>query len=151
MAVSIRNPQKKVKLNLPRLRRSANKVMAYLGLKDREVSLLLTDDEGIREINRLYLNKNQPTNVISFAQQEGEFKEISPFLLGDIIISVETASREAELGGLTLDDELTYLFVHGLLHLIGYNHEDSSSAEEKRMFDKTKEILNYLKKPHINI
>jgi len=125
--------------------------MAYLGLKDREVSLLLTDDEGIREINRLYLNKNQPTNVISFAQQEGEFKEISPFLLGDIIISVETASREAELGGLTLDDELTYLFVHGLLHLIGYNHEDSSSAEEKRMFDKTKEILNYLKKPHINI
>jgi len=136
---------------LPRLRRSVNKVMAYLGLKDREVSLLLTDDEGIREINRLYLNKNQPTNVISFAQQEGEFKEISPFLLGDIIISVETASREAELGGLTLDDELTYLFVHGLLHLIGYNHEDSSSAEEKRMFDKTKEILNYLKKPHINI
>ena len=125
--------------------------MAYLGLKDREVSLLLTDDEGIREINRLYLNKNQPTNVISFAQREGEFKEISPFLLGDIIISVETASREAELGGLTLDDELTYLFVHGLLHLIGYNHEDSSSAEEKRMFDKTKEILNYLKKPHINI
>ena len=136
---------------MPRLRRSVNKVMAYLGLKDREVSLLLTDDEGIREINRLYLNKNQPTNVISFAQQEGEFKEISPFLLGDIIISVETASREAELGGLTLDDELTYLFVHGLLHLIGYNHEDSSSAEEKRMFDKTKEILNYLKKPHINI
>jgi len=96
-----------------------------LNCTDREVSVLFVDDEGITAINREYLNRDRPTNVIAFPMTEGEFGDINPHVLGDIVISVDTALRDARSGGLTLYDEIVYLLIHGLLHLIGYDHEGS--------------------------
>jgi probable rRNA maturation factor len=78
---------------------------------------------------------------------EGDFGAINPLLLGDIVISVETALRDARVGDLPLEDEINYLMIHGVLHLLGYDHEQPREAEE--MEKKEKEIFFALKKYHI--
>jgi probable rRNA maturation factor len=98
-----------------------------------EVSISFVDDIIIRELNNQYLNRNKSTNVLSFPLQEGEFSEINPGILGDIVISTETAARDAINGGLTFDQEIDFLIIHGLLHLLGYNHENTSRAETNKM------------------
>ncbi len=118
--------------------------MACLDCEGKEISLLFVDDQGIAEINHQYLNKNHPTNVISFSMLEGEYSSINPDILGDIIISAETAYKDAQLEGLSFEDELDYLMIHGLLHIIGYNHEYSED-EALIMKKKEQEIFYYLK------
>jgi probable rRNA maturation factor len=103
---------------------------------------VLVDNDQIREINRQYLNRDYPTNVIAFSQLEGDFGDLNPNLLGDVVISVERAASDGSAGGLTLDDELDFLFIHGLLHLLGYEHENTTEAEVQRMEDKA-ELLFY--------
>lgn len=129
------------------MRRALNRVLKNLNCGDKEVSLLFVDDEGIREINRHFLNRDHPTNVISFSMWEGEFGDINPHILGDIVISVETALRDAGETNSELDDELDFLMIHGLLHLLGYNHEDTSEDEARRMEDKERELFLILKVP----
>ena len=145
MALLIENRQKKVKLALRPLRTSVNKILKELGLRGKEVSLLLVDNEGIREVNRLYLNRDYPTNVISFSQLEGEFGGINPDILGDVVISVERAKSDAEENGLSLEDELDFLFIHGILHLMGYDHENCEEAEAQRMKEKSAEVFYNIK------
>ncbi|KAB7708733.1 rRNA maturation RNase YbeY [Bacillus aerolatus] len=115
--------------------------------QDSEVSVTFTDNERIREINREYRQKDEPTDVISFALEEmdGEEIEISgaddlPRVLGDIVISVPRAKEQAEEYGHTFERELGFLAVHGLLHLLGYDH--MTEEEEKEMFQRQKEILD---------
>lgn len=127
------------------MRRALNRVLKNLNCGDKEVSLLFVDDESIREINRHFLNRDHPTNVISFSMWEGEFGDINPHILGDIVISVETALRDAREAVAELDDELDFLMIHGLLHLLGYNHEDTSEDEARRMEDKERELFLILK------
>jgi len=98
-----------------------------------EVSISFVDDIIIRELNNQYLNRNKSTNVLSFPLQEGEFSEINPGILGDIVISTETAARDAIKGQLTFYQEIDFLIIHGLLHLLGYNHENTSRAEVNKM------------------
>jgi probable rRNA maturation factor len=98
------------------------------GRKDFEVGLRLTTDAEIRVLNREYRGKNKPTDVLAFAQREGPAGALHPELLGDIVISVETAKRQAKKG---LAAELLHLASHGLCHLLGYDHRDD--AEEKEM------------------
>jgi probable rRNA maturation factor len=112
-----------------------------------ELSVTFVDNEKIKEINRDYRNKDQATDVISFAMEEmgeGEmeiiYEEDAPRMLGDIIISVPKAMEQAEEYGHSLKRELGFLALHGLLHLLGYDHE--TEADEKEMFDKQKEILD---------
>ncbi|WP_163653071.1 rRNA maturation RNase YbeY [Listeria sp. PSOL-1] len=116
---------------------------------DTEMSVTFTDNEHIQTINRDYRGKDQPTDVISFAIEElveGEtaihFKEDEglPRVLGDIIISVEKASEQAEAYGHSAERELGFLAVHGLLHLLGYDH--MTAKEEKVMFGLQKEVLD---------
>ncbi len=84
------------------------------------VSILLTDDPEIREINRQWLGRDRPTDVISFGQpEEGPFP---PDFLGDIVISIDTAKKNADKLGLSLDQEIARLLAHGMLHLLGYEH-----------------------------
>jgi len=83
--------------------------------------------------------------VISFAQAEGEFSDVQPHILGDVVISVERALSDSEAGGLSLDDELDFLFIHGVLHLLGYEHEDTSVEEGQRMEEKTAVLFFMLK------
>lgn len=128
--------------------------------EEGEVSLTFVDDQRIHELNKEYRGFDKPTDVLSFALQEtGEDEleiiyevseddelendelddnEVEP--LGDIIISVETAIAQAEEYGHSIERELGFLFVHGFLHLIGYDHENE--AAEKVMFSKQEEILS---------
>ena len=98
------------------------------GRKDYEVGLRLTTDAEIRALNRDYRSKNKPTDVLAFAQREGPGGGLHPELLGDIVISVDTARRQAKKG---LAAELLHLASHGLCHLLGYDHRDD--AEETEM------------------
>lgn len=99
----------------------------------------------MRAINRQYLDRDRPTNVIAFPMQEGDFGDIHPHLLGDIIVSAETAQRDALEGDLPAEDMILYLIIHGLLHLLGYDHE-GSPEEEARMAEKENELFFALKK-----
>jgi probable rRNA maturation factor len=107
--------------------------------------LLLLDNEGIRDINRLYLNRDYPTNVIAFSQIEGEFGNINPGILGDVVISVEQAWHDAEENDLPLEDEMDFLVIHGILHLLGYEHENCNEAQVQKMKDKSEAIFFNLK------
>jgi probable rRNA maturation factor len=140
MPILIENRQKKVELDTSRLHRSINVILQHLDREGSEVSLLIVDDPGIQKINKEYLGRDYPTNVIAFSQLEGEYGDINPHILGDIVISAETALRDADGESLPLEDELDYLLIHGVLHLIGYDHE-ATDSEARRMQDMEKELF----------
>ncbi len=98
-----------------------------------ELSLLIVDDDQIREINRDYLQRDWPTDVISFAMREGEGGDVHPQLLGDVVISADTAARDAAEAGLSFESELYFLLLHGILHLFGYDHERGSEEQAEQM------------------
>jgi probable rRNA maturation factor len=145
MAVIIQNRQTVARLDLSSLRRDARMILKHLGRPRDEVSILLVGDREIREMNRLYLKRDRPTNVIAFPMQEGPFSDLHPRVLGDVVISIETALRDAEKEGMTLEDEILFLLIHGILHLLGYDHEGSRS-EGQRMRDKERELYAVVKK-----
>lgn len=99
------------------------------GRGDYEVSLRLTADASIRALNRDYRSKDEPTDVLAFAQQEGPTAKLHPEVLGDLVISVETARKQAKSG---FDAELLHLASHGLCHLLGYDHRND---EEERVMN----------------
>lgn len=109
--------------------------------EDSELSIVITDDGQIREINRDYLDRDRPTNVISFAMQEGEGSGLQPGLLGDVVISAETAARDAAEAGLPFESELFFLLLHGILHLAGFDHERGSEEDALAMEQKEREIF----------
>jgi probable rRNA maturation factor len=98
----------------------------------------------IRDINRDYLKKDRPTNVISFAMQEGEGGGVQPEVLGDVVISAETAARDAFDAQISFESELYFLLLHGILHLLGYDHERGTQADAERMEAKEREIFSLL-------
>ncbi len=118
----------------------AERILRDLGCHGRELSILLVDDEEITELNRRYLARDHPTNVLAFAMAEGEDKDLHPYLLGDVVISTETAEREAQEKGSSLQEEMALLLVHGILHLLGYEHE-GTSEEAATMYNKEREVL----------
>jgi len=111
-----------------------------LGLLDAELSLLLVDDKRIQDLNRRYLNRDKPTNVLAFPMREGEFSTLHPHLLGDLVISVETAKRQSNRFGLDEMEMVILLIVHGVLHLIGYEHEGTKKGA-REMTLKQKELF----------
>jgi probable rRNA maturation factor len=144
MTILIENRQKKITINRRQIRSSLVRLLKRLRLSDRELSLLLVDNEEIQEINKCYLGRDNPTNVISFAMSEGDYGDVNPLLLGDIIISVEKALSEGEAAGNSLKESLEFLMIHGLLHLLGYDHETGDKEEIRRMQDKEDELFLYL-------
>ena len=95
---------------------------------EAELSILITDDEEIRTLNRNYRSVDSPTDVLSFSQVEWDGPVIAPQLLGDVVISWETAQSQARDLGHTLAEEMKRLLVHGILHLLGYDHEKDEEA-----------------------
>jgi len=89
------------------------------------------------------LHRDGPTNVIAFPMQEGDFSNITPQLLGDVVICVETAQKEARSGGITMEERLYQLLIHGILHLFGYDHE-KTDTEAHAMEIKTEELLGLI-------
>lgn len=128
--------------------RLLNHAAAMEGLKGiYELSVTFMDDEAIRSVNAEFRGKDSPTDVISFALEElseGEVaivqEENMPVVLGDIIISIETARRQAEEYNHAFERELGFLALHGFLHLLGYDHMDED--EERKMFGRQTDILN---------
>lgn len=113
-----------------------------LGIEDDvEVSCVLVDDERIHEINREYRHIDRSTDVISFAMEDNDqfYVEGMPRTLGDIFISVDHAKKQAEEYGHSLRREMCFLFTHGILHLLGYDH--MTDEQEKEMFGLQDEIL----------
>ena len=92
---------------------------------DGEISILLVDDPQIEKLNLKYLSRKGPTNVIAFAMREGEFSHLTPHLLGDVVISTDTVAKEAQSSGVSLERRFDELLVHGILHLLGYDHQTS--------------------------
>ena len=109
------------------------------------MSILVIDDAAIRAINRDYLGKDRPTNVISFAMQEGEGTGVQTDLLGDVVISAETAARDAAEAQTSFESELCFLLLHGVLHLLGYDHERGTHAEAKRMEEREREVFSLIR------
>lgn len=112
---------------------------------ETELSILIVDDAAIQEINRDYLQRDYPTNVISFSQQEGEMSGAPYMLLGDVVISAETAARDAAEAGIEMFAELVFLLLHGILHLLGYDHERGTQAEAERMEAREQQVYALLK------
>lgn len=108
--------------------------------------MVIVDDAEIQLLNRDYLQKDRPTNVISFPMQEGEGAGLHPELLGDVVISAETAARDAAEAGIPFTDELYFLLSHGILHLLGYDHERGTEAEAQRMEAKERELFALLRR-----
>jgi len=110
-----------------------------LGLHDVELSVLLTDDDTISELNRRYLRKNGPTNVLAFPMGQESFSEKTA-MLGDVVISLDTARKESNESGESLDRTVSRLLVHGILHLLGHDHE-KSRADARRMKKEEERLL----------
>ena len=126
--IELYNRQRKVPgFDTPTLRGRAAVVVAAAGVQMHEICVTLVSDRRIHELNRDYRAKDRPTDVLRFAQNEGELAEINPTVLGDVIISLETADRQRE--GRMLMDETTHLLIHGVLHLMGYDHTEDAEAE----------------------
>jgi probable rRNA maturation factor len=115
-----------------------------LGNPEAELSIVLVDDVRIAELNKAYLGREGPTNVIAFPMQEGDYADISPELLGDVVISTEKTAAEAAELGISYQDRFDFLLIHGILHLMGYDHE-TSKADESIMDAKTDELFARIK------
>lgn len=103
--------------------------------KPSELSVVLADDATVQALNREYRDTDAPTDVLSFAQREGDDfarPDDAPPHLGDVIISIETARRQATEYNVSLQDEVSHLLVHGILHLLGFDHEDPADEREMR-------------------
>lgn len=137
------------------LRKMAKILLSDLGYDNGELSLLFTNDEEIAKLNAQYRNKPSATDVLSFALNDGGVAENTPKvsgnLLGDVVISVETALRQAKEENISAEDELLQLLIHGVLHLAGYEHENVPEVEVERMRIKESELFSRIKKEFIGI
>jgi len=140
--VDIQNLQDGIEIDEDLIGDWAQRALMILNMTNAELSVVLTDDDHIQELNRDYLHRDRPTNVISFPQQEG----IGPSgeHLGDIVISVERAADEADGSGMNTMDRLMQLLVHGICHLTGYNHEEVSEEQAREMEEAELYILKHL-------
>jgi probable rRNA maturation factor len=114
-----------------------------LGYTEAELSIAIVDDDQIARLNRDYRQVEGPTDVLAFAMQDGEFGEICPEVLGDVVISAPTASVMAAEHRCPFPAVLDLLLTHAILHLVGYDHE-RSAEDAGNMDDKTLELLDHL-------
>lgn len=120
------------RLDLARLRRSGAALLRGVGRGRDEVALSLVDDAAIRKLNADYRGRARATDVLSFSLLEGDHGEHRGRLLGDVVISVDTAVRQARDRRRGLDEVVTRLLIHGLLHVVGHDHEREDEARAMR-------------------
>lgn len=125
-----------------RLRAAGKHLLGATGRAAATLSVVIVDDRGMRRLNRSYRGRDKTTDVLSFSQLEGvAIEAVGDDLLGDVVISLPLARRQAKAGGWSLEEELLRLLVHGLLHVLGYDHEESARKalrmrrEEMRLCD----------------
>ncbi|MBW1856742.1 MAG: rRNA maturation RNase YbeY [Deltaproteobacteria bacterium] len=120
------------------------RILKDLECHDAELSILITDDKHIAELNSRFLKRKGPTNVLAFPIREDNPNEPATPMLGDIVISLDAAMRDAIITGESLNKMTDRLLIHGLLHLLGYDHE--SSEEAQRMEEETERLLTMVEK-----
>jgi len=141
VSVSVLQPAPELelgRLDLRRLEKRARRVMKLLGHSRSELSISLVDDASIRSLNRDHRGHDRATDVLSFSLVDGDHADYRGNLLGDVVISVDTARRQARARRRSLDEEATRLMIHGVLHLLGHDHEADDEyrrmrAEERRL------------------
>jgi len=146
MPVTILNQRRVRGLSVRTVRADAIRILGAMHEVDVELTISLVDDATIHPLNRDYRGKDRPTDVLAFAMREGERAPGDEVELGDVVISVETAARQAQTRRITLADEVQTLLIHGILHLLGYDHE-VSAAEERRMKAKERTLKRSLALP----
>lgn len=117
-----------------------------MGYTEGELSISIVDDEEIQDLNLQYRNIDSPTDVLSFPMWEGEFGDVTPEMLGDVVISAPTADVMSLAHSCSLEAILDLLLIHGILHLLGYDHE-RSEEEAAAMEEKAIELLGMLGHP----
>jgi rRNA maturation RNase YbeY len=115
-----------------RLRSLAKQLLGEIDREGAELSIALVDDEAIAELNVRYREREGPTDVLSFSLEEGPHAERRGALLGDVVVSLETAERQARRARRRLDDEVLRLLIHGTLHLVGHDHAEDEEARRMR-------------------
>ena len=136
--IKIKNLQKIKRINLKQWQNKLAKILKFLELKEESVSFVLGDNKFIKELNRKYLGRNSPTDVIAFPLSddlEGEY-------LGEVVVSVEQVINNSITYGETWEEELTLCLIHGILHLLGY--DDKNEKERAFMRKKEKEVLTFI-------
>jgi probable rRNA maturation factor len=123
MSVDIASRVRGRKLPLRRIKRTAEKILALVNESETELSLAFVDNTAIAQLNRKYRHKPKPTDVLSFPAAVD--RNGGPKLLGDVVISIDTAREQAKAGGWTVGEEIERLLIHGIVHLLGYDHERS--------------------------
>lgn len=108
-------------------------LLSDLGYSESELSVLVTDDTEMQELNHGYRSKNETTDVLSFRLAEAESGEIAEDVIGDVIISLPRATLQAGELHRTAAEEVLFLLIHGVLHLLGYDHENVSEEEANKM------------------
>ncbi|MBI4686450.1 MAG: rRNA maturation RNase YbeY [Nitrospirae bacterium] len=164
----IKQSQSHRRLNKTKIKRAAQRILSSTGQHWAEISILFVGDRKMKKLNTIYRSMPKTTDVLSFPQQRSyesknsKFKTqnsklpsplaashfsllTSHFLLGDVVISLPTAKRQAQTAGVTLYDEIYRLLIHGILHLLGYDHE-GTAYKAKIMRKKEEEIFNAVKK-----
>jgi len=139
MEISVRNLQRQIKVDPNLLREVTKRTLKDLGYESAECGILVVTDKRIAELNRTFRNVAAPTDVLAFSMQEGQRVEGSSNLLGDVVISAERALSQAIDRGHSLERELSFLLVHGLLHLVGW--DDTTEGDRKKMLRAQKRIL----------
>ncbi|MDY0362561.1 MAG: rRNA maturation RNase YbeY [Desulforegulaceae bacterium] len=141
----LQNRKNQSRITNQSLRKKTDLILNALGCSNCEISIVITDDEDIREINKDYRNIDKPTNVLSFPMDDENMVIPGLKILGDIVISEDTAIKEAQDAKITLDQRISQLLIHGILHLLGYDHEISEEEDEK-MTQKSIELLSIIEK-----
>lgn len=135
MPIKITGPPENVRgsrVDSSLLRRRAKGMIACLGHARSELSIALVDDQEIRALNQTWRQKKRATDVLSFSLIEGTDGERSGGLMGDVVISVETAAAQAKERHRGLNEEVAKLVIHGLLHIVGFDHENDEEARSMR-------------------
>ena len=143
MEIQVTDLQSEIATAPEKIEAKARKILNALAFPESELSIVLVDDAQMSSLNWKYRNRRGSTNVLAFALREGEFGDITPELLGDVVISLPTAQRQAEEAGLSLDNMISRLLVHGILHLVGFDHELGEDAAEE-MEQRSSELLTIL-------
>ena len=144
MGVLLRNDHPDINIDCNDIENIIIKIMDHLDCRNQEVSILLTGNKYIRRLNQEFRSIDQPTDVLSFPQNTDEDPCIpEEIILGDIAVSLDIAKAQAKEHGLDFKEEIILLLIHGILHLLGYDHE-ISEQEEKQMRNKTRELFKLI-------
>lgn len=150
MPIFINDEQKEHSIDCVLLESQGESILLFLECETQELSVLLANDRKIRTLNKQYRGQDRATDVLSFSQnEEEEENKLNSHLMGDVVISTVTAKRQAAEHGLTLEEEIVLLLIHGILHLLGFDHEQSLE-KACHMKKKTRELFDLIfpnKKP----